>query len=241
MEKFIPDEKRIQSTIDNYKRIRDDVAETAVKAGRDPKDVRLMCVTKTVEPEYINPVLDLGADLIGENRVQEYLGKRDELHLDGVERHLIGHLQTNKVKQIVGEVDMIDSVDSVKVAKEIGKISARKGIVTDVLVEINIGEEASKFGLDPSELTETLCEISEIDAVRVKGLMAIPPICDSSSEIRKFFMNMNRMFLDIKAKKLDNISMDILSMGMSGDYVEAILEGSTMVRVGSSLFGKRVY
>ena len=136
---------------------------------------------------------------------------------------------------------MIDSVDSVKVAKEIGKISAKKGIVTDVLVEINIGEEASKFGLDPSELTETLCEISEIGSVRVKGLMAIPPICDSSAEIRKFFMNMNRMFLDIKAKKLDNISMDILSMGMSGDYVGAILEGSTMVRVGSSLFGKRVY
>lgn len=241
MERFILDEERVKKTIDNYKRIKNDVAETAIKAGRSENDVRLMCVTKTVEAEYINPVLDLGADLIGENRVQEYLGKRDELHLDGVERHLIGHLQTNKVKQIVGEVDMIDSVDSVKVAKEIGKISARKGIVTDVLVEINIGEEASKFGLDPSELTETLCEISEIDAVRVKGLMAIPPICDSSSEIRKFFMNMNRMFLDIKAKKLDNISMDILSMGMSGDYVEAILEGSTMVRVGSSLFGKRVY
>ena len=125
-------------------------------------------------------------------------------------------------------------------AKDINRI---KIIIppTDVLIEINIGEEASKFGLDPSELTETLCEISEIGSVRVKGLMAIPPICDSSAEIRKFFMNMNRMFLDIKAKKLDNISMDILSMGMSGDYVEAILEGSTMVRVGSSLFGKRVY
>ena len=239
MEKALVEE-RFKDIEENYKRIRENIQKATLESGRDEGSVRLMGVTKTVDSLYINHALSLGIDLIGENRVQEYLGKRDELHLDGVERHLIGHLQTNKVKQIVGEVDMIDSVDSVKVAKEIGKISARKGIVTDVLVEINIGE-ASKFGLDPSELTETLCEISEIDAVRVKGLMAIPPICDSSSEIRKFFMNMNRMFLDIKAKKLDNISMDILSMGMSGDYVEAILEGSTMVRVGSSLFGKRVY
>ncbi len=218
MEKALVEE-RFRDIEENYKRIRENIQKAAIESGRDENSVRLMGVTKTVDSLYINHALSLGIDLIGENRVQEYLGKRDELHLDGVERHLIGHLQTNKVRQIVGEVDMIDSVDSVKVAREIGKISAKKGIVTDVLVEINIGEEASKFGLDPSELTETLCEISEIDAVRVKGLMAIPPM----------------------AKKLDNISMDILSMGMSGDYVEAILEGSTMVRVGSSLFGKRVY
>ena len=235
-EKALVDE-RFKDIEENYKRIRENIQKATLKSGREDGSVRLMGVTKTVDSLYINHALSLGIDLIGENRVQEYLGKRDELHLQGVEKHLIGHLQTNKVRQIVGEVDMIDSVDSVKVAKEIGKVSAKKGIITDVLVEINIGEEASKFGLDPSELSE----ISEIDAVRVKGLMAIPPICDSSAEIRKFFMNMNRMFLDIKAKKLDNISMDILSMGMSGDYVEAILEGSTMVRVGSSLFGKRVY
>jgi hypothetical protein len=234
-------EERFRDIEENYKRIRERIQETVVKSGRDEGSVRLMGVTKTVDSLYINHALSLGIDLIGENRVQEYLGKRDELHLDGVERHLIGHLQTNKVRQIVGEVDMIDSVDSVKVAKEIGKESAKRGIVTDVLVEINIGAEESKFGLDPSELTETVCEMAEIDSISIKGLMAIPPICDNSTEIRKFFMNMNRMFLDIRAKKLDNVSMDILSMGMSGDYVEAILEGSTMVRVGSSLFGKRVY
>lgn len=234
-------EERFKDIEENYKRIRENIQEATLKSGRTDGAVRLMGVTKTVDSLFINHALSLGIDLIGENRVQEFLGKRDELKLDGVEKHLIGHLQTNKVKQIVGEVDMIDSVDSVKVAREIGKVSAKKGIVTDVLVEINIGAEESKFGLDPSELTETLCEISEIDSIRVMGLMAIPPICDSSAEIRKFFMNMNRMFLDIQAKKLDNISMDILSMGMSGDYVEAILEGSTMVRVGSSLFGKRVY
>ena len=148
MEKALVDER--------FKRIKENIQKATLESGRDEGSVRLMGVTKTVDSLYINHALSLGIDLIGENRVQEYLGKRDELHLDGVEKHLIGHLQTNKVKQIVGEVDMIDSVDSVKVAKEIGKISAKKGIVTDVLVEINIGEEASKFGLDPSELTETL-------------------------------------------------------------------------------------
>lgn len=128
MERFILDEERVKKTIDNYKRIKNDVAETAIKAGRSENDVRLMCVTKTVEAEYINPVLDLGADLIGENRVQEYLSKRDSLHLDGVEKHLIGHLQTNKVKQIVGQVDMIESVDSVHLAKEISKQSAKSAL-----------------------------------------------------------------------------------------------------------------
>ena len=229
----------VSELTENYNAVKKRLSAALQKAGRPENAVTLLAATKTVDPETINRAIELGITHIGENRVQELLSKNGLIK--PVHNHFIGHLQTNKVKQIVGEVDMIDSVDSVKVAKEIGKISAKKGIVTDVLVEINIGEEASKFGLDPSELTETLCEISEIGSVRVKGLMAIPPICDSSAEIRKFFMNMNRMFLDIKAKKLDNISMDILSMGMSGDYVEAILEGSTMVRVGSSLFGKRVY
>ena len=131
MEKFIPDEARIQSVQDNYKKVLSDVKETAIKAGRNPDDVRLMAVTKTVESFYINKVLDLGADLIGENRVQEFLGKKDELHLNGVEKHLIGHLQTNKVKQIVDEVDMIESVDSVHLAKEISKISSKKEITTN--------------------------------------------------------------------------------------------------------------
>ena len=226
---------------ENYKLISHNIAEAAIKSGRKPEDVRFMAVTKTVESLYINHALSLGIDLIGENRVQEFLSKKDELNLNGVEKHLIGHLQTNKVRQIVGEVDMIDGVDSVKVAKEIGKISQKKGIITDVLVEVNIGGEESKFGLDPVMLNETVCEISEIEGIRVKGLMAIPPICTNEEENRKFFSNMYTMFLDIKAKKLDNVSMSILSMGMSDDYQSAILEGSTMVRVGSSLFGRRVY
>lgn len=233
--------QRFHDIEENYKTIMHNLSEAAVRSGRKPEDIRFMAVTKTVESIYINHALSLGVNLIGENRVQEFLGKRDELNLDGVEKHLIGHLQTNKVRQIVGEVDMIDGVDSVKVAKEIGKVSQKKGIITDVLVEVNIGGEESKFGLDPSQLYETVCEISEIEGIRINGLMAIPPICINEEENRKFFANMCTMFLDIKAKKLDNINMNILSMGMSDDYASAILEGSTMVRVGSSLFGRRVY
>lgn len=233
--------QRFHDIEENYKTIKENIAQAALKSGRKPEDVRFMAVTKTVESLYINHALSLGVDLIGENRVQEFLGKRDELNLNGVEKHLIGHLQTNKVRQIVGEVDMIDGVDSIKVAKEIGKVSQKKGIITDVLIEVNIGGEESKFGLDPVKLDETVCEMAEIDGIKICGLMAIPPICTDEEENRKFFSNMYTMFLDIKAKKLDNVNMNILSMGMSDDYVSAILEGSTMVRVGSSLFGRRVY
>ena len=240
MERFILDEQRVKATIDNYKRIKENVNEAAVKAGRSTDDVRLMCVTKTIEAEYINPVLDLGADLIGENRVQEYLGKRDALHLSGVERHLIGHLQTNKVKQIVGEVDMIESVDSVKLAKEISKQSVNKGVTTNVLVEVNVGKEDSKSGIFMESLEELLGEIAQMPAIKIKGLMTIPPICDEN-EVRKYFSAMHQSFVDIKAKKIDNIDMEILSMGMSGEYEAAVLEGSNIVRVGSAIFGARKY
>lgn len=241
MEKFIPDEERLKSVGENYLRILDRVKESAVKAGRNENDVRLMCVTKTVEPVYINKALELGADLIGENRVQEYLGKRDELMLQGVERHLIGHLQTNKVRQIVGEVDMIESVSSLKLAKEISKVSVSKGLVTECLAEVNIGREESKSGIFIEELEEILCQISELDGIKIKGLMTIPPICSSDDEARSYFAQLRQSFIDIKDKKIDNISMEILSMGMSGDFEAAIAEGSNIVRVGSAIFGARKY
>lgn len=240
MERFIPDEGRIQTIKDNYRRVRENVLNAAIKAGRSEDAVRLMCVTKTVVPEYINPVLELGADLIGENRVQEYLGKRDALQLDGVERHLIGHLQTNKVRQIVGEVDMIQSVDSLKLAKEISRCSEKKGITSEVLVEVNIGAEESKSGIAAEGLEELLCEIAELPFIRIKGLMTIPPICEAQ-EAAKYFHTLYQSFIDIKSKSIDNIDMDILSMGMSGDYEVAIAEGSNIVRVGSAIFGARQY
>lgn len=241
MEKFIPDEKRLQSVEDNYRAIKSRVQEAAIKAGRNPDDVRLMAVTKTVESVYINRALDMGADLIGENRVQEYLGKKDELHLDGVEKHLIGHLQTNKVKQIVGEVDMIESVDSIRLAAEIGKVSVKKGIVTNVLVEVNVGKEDSKSGIYIEGLEDLLCEIAGIDGIKVKGLMTIPPICESEKEVSGYFESMYQSFIDIKEKKLDNIDMQILSMGMSSDFEAAVANGSNIVRVGSAIFGARKY
>ncbi len=240
MEKFTLDSERVEKTLDNYKRVRSQVEDAAVKAGRDVKDVRLMCVTKTVESQYINPVLDIGADLIGENRVQEFLGKKDELHLDGVEKHLIGHLQTNKVRQIVGEVDMIESVDSLKLAREIAKQSAKIGTVTDVLIEVNVGKEESKSGIYAEGLEELLYQVAELDGIRVRGLMTIPPICEEN-EARRYFAEVHSMFVDIGAKRIDNINMDILSMGMSGDFEAAVLEGSNIVRVGSAIFGARKY
>lgn len=240
MDGFILDEKRVQSCIDNYKRIKEDVAQTAIRAGRSADDVRLMCVTKTVEPEYINPVLDLGADLIGENRVQEYCSKLDTLHLDGVEKHIIGHLQTNKVKYIAGRVDMIESVDSLKLAREISKEFKKANSTANVLVEVNIGREESKSGCDIDELEELLYQISELDCVKVKGLMTIPPICDEL-QARKYFALMNKKFLELKEKKIDGVEMQTLSMGMSADYEAAILEGSNIVRVGSAIFGARKY
>lgn len=240
-EKFTVDENRLKAVEDNYKSVKSRVEEAALKAGRNPADVRLMAVTKTVESVYINKVLDLGADLIGENRVQEYLGKKDELHLDNVEKHLIGHLQTNKVKQIVGEVDMIESVDSVKLATEINRVSKSKGLITNILVEVNVGKEDSKSGIYIEQLEELLNEIALMSNIKVKGLMTIPPICDSEKEVSQYFSTMYQSFIDIRDKKIDNIDMEILSMGMSGDFEAAIANGSNIVRVGSSIFGARKY
>lgn len=241
MEKFIPDESRLKSVEENYKAVRFKIDEAAVKAGRKPEDVRLMAVTKTVESVYINKAIEVGASLIGENRVQEYLGKKDELNLDGVEKHLIGHLQTNKVKQIVGEVDMIESVDSVKLAREISRVSLNKGLTTDILVEVNVGREESKSGIYLENLQELLCEIAEMPNIQIRGLMTIPPICDTEQEINGYFASMYQSFIDIRNKKIHNVNMDILSMGMSGDYEYAVANGSNIVRVGSAIFGARKY
>ena len=221
--------------------INEKISESAIKSGRNPEDVRLMAVTKTVDPIFINYALDYGVKMIGENRVQEMLRKKPDLHLDGVEKHLIGHLQTNKAGQITGEVDMIQSVDSLKIAKEIAKQSAKKGIVTNVLLEINIGEEESKTGFSEAEFFENLYQIAELKDISIKGLMTVPPICENNTILCKYFEKIHNIYVDIKEKKLDNIFMNILSMGMSGDYEQAILCGSNLVRIGSSIFGPRIY
>ena len=209
-------EARCHDIEENIKEIRDNIAEAAIQNGRNPEDVHLMAVTKTVEPYFINHALHCGIDLIGENRVQEFLGKKPELDLDGVDCHLIGHLQTNKVRQIVGEVSTI-------------------------LLEVNVGEEESKSGMPYEAVADLLPEIAALPGLSVEGFMAIPPICEDDVILRGYFSKMNQLYVDMKDKNIDNININTLSMGMSADYVQAILEGSTLVRVGSSLFGARVY
>ena len=233
--------ERFECIEHNLDVIRYKIADAAVKSGRKPEDITLMAVTKTVEPIFINHAIECGIELIGENKVQEFLSKEEYLKLDKCKAHLIGHLQTNKVRQIVGKVQMIESVDSLKLAKEIDKQSLSHGVITDCLIEIHIGEESSKTGLDSSAVYELLNEISVMSNIKVKGLMAIPPICDSEDILNSYFSKMHEMFIDIKAKNIDNISMEILSMGMSGDYVNAVLNGSNLVRIGSSIFGPRIY
>lgn len=225
----------------NYDFINEKIAEAAMKAGKTRDDITFLSATKTVEPEYINYAISLGLSYIGENKVQELLSKYDQYNLENCSLQFIGHLQSNKVRQIVGKVDLIQSIDSMKLAKEVSKCSLKNNITSDILVEVNIGKEENKSGVMPEMLEELVEEISTLPAVNVKGLMTIPPICEKKDEIRRYFKKMNRLFLDISSKKLDNVSMDILSMGMSSDYYEAILEGANMVRIGSALFGNRIY
>ena len=225
----------------NYELINERIAEAAQKVGKRREDITLLAATKTVDTDVINHAISLGLDHIGENKVQELVSKYDNYNLENCSLQFIGHLQTNKVKQIVDKVDLIQSVDSIKLAKEIAKQSQKINKTTDVLVEVNIGREENKSGVYPENLEELLCQIAEIGGISVKGLMTIPPICEENHKILKYFNNMRNIFIDISQKKLDNISMTILSMGMSADYYEAILQGANMVRVGSALFGARNY
>lgn len=235
------DAERFRDIEYNYKKIEENISLAAQKAGKQRKDIILLAATKTVEPVYINHAISCGLGYIGENRVQELLAKYNDYDLNHVKLHFIGHLQSNKVRQIVGKVELIQSVDSMKLAAEISRQGKLKNINTDVLVEVNIGKEENKSGVAPEKLQELLVGISALGNISVRGLMAIPPVCDKKSDICKYFSRMNKLFVDIREQKLDNISIDILSMGMSSDYQEAITEGANMVRVGSALFGPRIY
>lgn len=238
---WLSDNERFTAIEENLKLIRHEIAAAAEASGRKPEDISLMAVTKTVESRFINHAVDCGINLIGENKVQEFLSKEAELNLTKCKAHLIGHLQSNKVKKIVGRVDTVQSVDTVSIAREIGKRSLDAGVTTKVLLEINVGNEESKFGFTPDEIFEKVYETAEIQGISVNGLMCVAPICEKESEIRAIFSNMHQLFIDIRDKKIDNIGMNILSMGMSGDYKQAILEGANLVRVGSAIFGSRIY
>lgn len=231
--------ERIQIFDENYPRIQEEIARAAEKAGRRPQDITLLAATKTVPLEVINHAIDSGLSAMGENRVQELLEKYDGLHREKCDIQFIGQLQTNKVKYLVGKVSCIQSVGSVKLAKEISRLCLREGATMKVLVEVNIGREESKGGVLPEALFEVVDEIRTLPGLHVEGLMAIPPICKKKAELCGYFSAVRQSYVDIAAKKLDNVSMNCLSMGMSSDFQEAIACGATMVRVGSSLFGKR--
>ncbi len=204
-------------------------------------NTELIAVTKTRTVDEINCAIDYGVQHIGENRVQELLEKYEGLHKDGVKIHLIGRLQTNKVKYIIGKVDLIHSVDSLKLAEEISKRATKAGISQRVLVEVNIGNEDSKGGIPKDGLIPLLRNISTLSGIKVCGLMCIPPVASEKHSNLKYFTEMKKMLVDISEEKIDNISMDILSMGMSDDYPDAIKAGSSFIRVGTAIFGKRDY
>ena len=234
-------QEQLTMMAENVARIRENMAAAAREAGRDPADILLCaaCKTRTVEEVIASAVLPI--DLFGENHVQELVEKTNANAYCGKPGHFIGHLQTNKVKYLVGKVDMIQSVDSVRLASEISRLSVQRGVTSRILIEVNVGREENKSGVMAEELESLLGEIAGMKGISVCGLMAIPPICRENEELRNYFSLMHQYFVDIKSKKSDNVAMDYLSMGMSGDFEEAILCGSNMVRVGSSLFGQRQY
>ena len=224
---------------ENYKRVLDQIEQAALRSGRRPQDVTLLAATKTVPVELINYGIFRGLAQIGENRVQELLDKYDALDREHCQVQFIGQLQTNKVKYLTGRVSCIQSLDSVKLAREISRQGEKAGAVMEVLVEVNIGREENKGGVDPDQLYEFIDEIRRMPGLAVHGLMAIPPICSSKAEAKRYFSRMAQYYVDIKGKSMDNVSMECLSMGMSSDFPEAVECGANLVRVGSSLFGPR--
>ncbi len=229
-------ENSLRQVQDNYARIRDEIAEAAVKSGRTPEDISFMAVTKTVAPELVNCAIDCGISLLGENRVQEYQSKKDA-YRQGIPVDFIGTLQSNKVKYLIGNIRMIQSVNKLSLAQEIDRCAAKHNIKQDILLEVNIGGEDSKSGMTPETLPSLLEQIAEMPNVRVCGLMTIPP----PSEDTRFLEAMQELFLKTKEIQLPDTEMSILSMGMSGDYAQAIRYGSNLVRIGSALFGARNY
>ena len=229
------------SIAENVARIRAEMEAAAFACGRDPKSIQLCAATKMNDADAVRQAIAAGVDCCGENRVQELVAKLAENAYEGAPVHFIGHLQTNKVKQVVGKVDLIQSVDSLRLLVAIDKEAARQGIVQNILLEVNIGEEASKSGFREADIPVIVEKMGEFPNVCMKGLMAIPPISQKEGENLKFFQKMFHLSVDIKKKIDDNVKVDCLSMGMSGDFPDAIACGSTMIRIGTAIFGARNY
>ncbi|MBR1910494.1 MAG: YggS family pyridoxal phosphate-dependent enzyme [Lachnospiraceae bacterium] len=225
---------------ERLEKVQNSMSEAVKASGRDEKDVTLIAVSKTKPVEMIKEVYDAGIRDFGENKVQEIIDKYPKLPSD-IRWHLIGHLQTNKVKYIIDKVCMIHSVDSLKLAQEISRQAVKHNVTADILIEVNVAGEDTKFGVKPED-TLSLCEeISALANVRIRGLMTVAPFVDDPEENRAVFCTLRQLFVDIDAKNIDTVCMDCLSMGMSNDYTVAIEEGATFVRVGTSIFGQRDY
>ena len=226
---------------ENVAIVRENMARAALAAGRDPREILLLAASKMNDADRVRQAIRAGVDCCGENRVQELLEKQAQGAYEGAPLHFIGHLQKNKVKQLLGRVSLIHGADSRELLETVSRLAAARGLTQDLLLEVNIAGEASKSGFSPEEIPEALAFAAELPALRVRGLMAIPPICSSPEENRPFFLRMQKLFIDNGEKKYDNIRMDFLSMGMSGDYTEAIACGANLIRVGSGIFGPRHY
>ncbi len=225
--------------VKNLEGIRQRIENASKRSGRSPDDVTLIAVTKTYSPELINEAIDAGVTDIGENKVQEVVEKFDKVK--PVRWHLIGHLQTNKVKYIIDKVYMIHSVDSIKLMDEIERQAKKHNLKMKILIQVNITGEETKFGISPDQIDEMIEHAETLDNVEVCGLMTIMPKIDNEVSLRLHFVNIKRIYIDISSKKYDNICMKYLSMGMSGDFETAIEEGSNMVRIGRAIFGERNY
>ena len=225
---------------ENLEQVLNNINTACEKAGRDRKEVTLIAVSKTKPVEMLQEIYDCNIRDFGENKVQEMCDKMEVLPSD-IHWHMIGHLQTNKVKYIVGKTALIHSVDSLKLANEIQKQAAKKDVIADILVEVNIAEEDRKFGIHKEVTMELVREIAQLPNIRIKCLMTIAPFVENAEDNRLYFREIRQLSVDINNQNIDNVSMDILSMGMTGEYMGAIEEGATLVRVGTGIFGERNY
>lgn len=225
---------------ENLTSVENQIQNACERSGRDRKDVTLIAVSKTKPVETLEEAYNLGVRVFGENKVQELADKYEVLPKD-IHWHMIGHLQRNKVKYIIDKVDLIHSVDSVRLAETIEKEAAKHNLTANILIEVNVAKEESKFGIMPEELNEFIEKIAGFSHIQVKGLMTIAPFVEDPEENRPIFARLRKLSVDIAAKNVDNITMSILSMGMTNDYQVAIEEGATMVRVGTGIFGARNY
>jgi len=228
------------SITENLSMVENKIAAACKRAGRERDEVKLIAVSKTQPVEAIREAIEYGINSFGENRVQE-LREKTEIIKDNLDWHLIGHLQTNKVKFVVGKVSLIHSLENIRLAEVLDKEAAKLGITVDVLAEINVAKEDTKFGVNPEDAENFIREVSKFPNINIKGLMTVAPYTDISEENRKYFRQLKKIMVDLNSKNIHNVSMNVLSMGMTGDYEVAIEEGATLVRVGTGIFGSRNY